>query len=329
MESRPTIYDVAKAAGVAASTVSRAFSRPGRVGAETAQRIFAAAESLGYRASGLPGLVGSRTGTIALVVTDITNPFYVEIIRGAHEAAADAGYLILLSHTQEDAQLERTWTERGLPAVDGVVLASSRMSDSTIRMVAKQKPTIVLNRRLPEVPSVITDNARGVRRAVEHLVGLGHDTITYLAGPETSWADGMRWQALREAGAELGVRVRRIGPGNTPTVAAGHQLAGEVLAHRPTAVLAYNDAMAIGVQKGLKRLGVRIPQDTSVVGFDNIILADLVEPALTTVGAPLHTQGAIGVKNLIAMVGGATPRREPVVLPVQLVVRDSTGRRRR
>lgn len=325
MEPRPTIYDVARAAGVAASTVSRAFARPGRVSVETAQRIFAAAEELGYRAAGLPGLVAASTGTIALVVTDITNPFYVEIIHGAHEAAADAGYVIVLSHTQEDAQLERAWTEHGLGSVDGVLLASSRMSDSTIRMIAKQKPTIVLNRRLPEVPSVVTDNARGVRRAVEHLGELGHEQITYLAGPETSWADGMRWQALREAALELDLRVRRIGPCPVPTVSAGFALAGEVARQRPTALLVYNDVMAVGVQKGLKRLGVRIPADMSVVGFDNIMLAGLVEPGLTTVGAPLRVQGGIGVKNLVAVVGGAVARREPVVLPVRLVVRESTG----
>lgn len=208
MESKATIYDVARAAGVAASTVSRAFARPGRVSAETARRVFAAAAEVGYRSSALPGLTGSRTRSLALVVTDITNPFYSELIRGAHEAAGAAGYMILLSHTREDAQLERDWTERELGAVDGVLLASSRMSDSAIRMIAKQKPMIVLNRRIPEVPCVVTDNARGARRAVEHLAELGHDTITYVAGPETSWADGMRWQALREAAYELEMRGR-------------------------------------------------------------------------------------------------------------------------
>ena len=230
MERRPTIYDVAQAAGVAASTVSRAFARPGRVNAETASRIFEAAQSLGYRTASLPGIASSRTKTLALVVTDITNPFYGDIIRGAHEAAGELGYTLLLSHTQEDAQLEREWTERELRAVEGVLLTSSRMSDQAIRMMAKQKPVIVLNRRLPEVPSILIDNARGVRRAVEHLTELGHDSITYVAGPESSWTDGVRWQALREAAYELDVRVRRVGPCNTPTVQAGFGRAGEIAA---------------------------------------------------------------------------------------------------
>jgi DNA-binding LacI/PurR family transcriptional regulator len=327
MDRRPTIYDVAEAAGVAASTVSRAFARPGRVNVDTAARVFAAAERLGYRAGALPGLPGTRTRSLALVVTDITNPFYSEVIRGAHEAAGTAGYTILLSHTQEDAQLERDWTERELASVDGVLLASSRMSDSAIRMVAKQKPMVLLNRRIPEVPCVITDNPRGARRAVEHLAELGHTTITYLAGPENSWADGMRWQALREAAVELDLKVRRIGP-NTPTVHAGFQVADDLVRDRATAVVAYNDLLAIGAMKGLKRLRVRVPADVSVVGFDNVVLAEIVEPGLTTVAAPLRAQGITGVRTLIAVIGGAVPGREPIVLPVKLVVRESTARRR-
>lgn len=331
MGVRPTIYDVAQAAGVAASTVSRAFARPGRVNSETAARIFAAAEELGYRTSSLPGLVGSRTRTraLALVVTDITNPFYGEIIRGAHEAAGDLGYVILLSHTQEDAQLEREWTERELDAVEGILLASSRMSDSAIRMMAKQKPVIVLNRRLPEVPSLLVDNSRGARRAMEHLAELGHEAVTYVAGPETSWTDGVRWQSLREAAYELEMKLRRVGPSNTPTVEAGFRRARDVMQQPTTAVVAYNDVLAIGVMKGLRRLGVGVPDDVSVVGFDNILLAEVIEPELTTVAAPLHALGATGVKNLVGMIGGAVPSRAPMVLPVKLVVRHSTAQRSR
>ncbi len=329
MERRPTIYDVAEAAGVAASTVSRAFARPGRVNAETAARIFAAAEALGYRTTSLPGLAPSRTRTLALVVTDITNPFYGDIIRGAHEAAGELGYTLLLSHTQEDAQLEREWTERELRAVEGVLLTSSRMSDQAIRMMAKQKPVIVLNRRLPEVPSILVDNARGVRRAVEHLTELGHDSITYVAGPESSWTDGVRWQALREATYELDIRLRRVGPCNSPTVQAGFGRASEIAAQGATAVIAYNDVVAIGVLKGLLRLRLRVPDDVSIVGFDNTLLAEITEPELTTVAAPLHAMGATGVRNLVAMAGGAVPSREPIVMPVRLVVRRSTGQRSR
>ena len=323
-----SIYDVAKAAGVAPSTVSRAFSRPGRVNARTAERIFAAARGVGYRSGVLHGPAGQRTRSLAMVTTDITDPFYSEIIRGAHEAAGESGYTILLAHTREDAQFERDWTERELRAVEGVLLTGSRMSHNAIRMLAKQRPLVLLNRRVPEVPSVITDNRGGMRRAVEHLAALGHPTVTYVAGPEASWADGTRWVALIEACHELDLRFRRVGPCNTPTVHAGFDIAQEVLAQKPSAVIAYNDVMAVGVIKGMRKAGVRVPDDVSIIGFDNVALAEIVEPELTTVAAPLRAMGVIGVKNVLAAIGGATPSRDPTVLPVKLVVRGSTGRRR-
>jgi DNA-binding LacI/PurR family transcriptional regulator len=324
-----SIYDVAKAAGVAPSTVSRAFSRPGRVNAGTAERIFAAARGVGYRSGVLHGPTGPRTRTLAVVASDITNPFYGEIVRGAHEAAGESGFTILLSHAREDAPFERDWTERELNAVEGVLLTSSRMSHNAIRMLAKEKPLVLLNRRVPEVPAVVTDNARGMRRAVEHLAELGHQSVTYVAGPEASWADGTRWVALMEACNELDLRFRRVGPCKVPTVPAGLAIASEVLAQRATAIIAYNDLMAIGVIKGMRRAGVRVPHDINVVGFDNIALSAIVDPGLTTVAAPLRAMGIIGVENLIATIGGATPSRDPLVLPAKLLVRGSTGPRRR
>jgi DNA-binding LacI/PurR family transcriptional regulator len=331
MERRPTIYDVAQEAGVAASTVSRAYSRPGRVHAETAQKIFQAADRLGYRSGRLDGLhSGERTLHLAigLVIADVTNPFYGEIIKGAHEAAREAGYQLILSHTNESPEVERETIERELEQVDGIVIASSRMSDSGLRMMAKQKALVLLNRIIPEANCVVNDNERGIRRAAEHLGALGHERIYYVAGPETSWSDGVRWRALREAVAELELDARRIGP-NEPTVLAGLNAARRVAQLEATAVLAYNDALAIGVMKGLRKLGVAVPDDVSVVGFDNILLDELVEPALTTLAAPLYRMGFTGVQNCIAVAQGARPTGTPLVLPVRLVVRQSTAQRKR
>jgi LacI family transcriptional regulator len=330
MGDQPTIYDVARAAGVAPSTVSRTFSRPGRVNSETAARIRQAAEELGYRTNPVArALSTARTQMIALVISDITNPFYFEIIRGAEHAAAQAGYTMVLSDTQESDRLERQALERAMSAVEGIVIASSRMSDSAIRMTAKQKPLMVLNRAVADVPSVVTDNPRGARRALEHLGELGHESITYVAGPEASYADGVRWRALLEASHELELRVRRIGP-YAPTVAGGVEAVAALATSPTTAVVAYNDQVAIGVMRGLRRLGVRLPRDVSIVGFDNILPADLVTPGLTTVAAPLHAMGTTAVTNLLAYIGGAKAgSRQPVVLPTRLVVRESTAQRSR
>lgn len=322
---RPTIYDVAREAGVAASTVSRAYSRPGRVNAETARAIFAAADRIGYRAARITGSLGRRTGAVQLTVSDITNPFYNEIIKGADEAARAAGYALLLADTSESGPIERAAVERSLELVEGVVLASSRMSDSAIRMIAKQKPLVLLNRQLPEVSCLITDNPRGVRRAAEHLGTLGHDTITYLAGPESSWAEGVRWRALREAGHELGLRVRRIDPGAGPTMVTGYRAAERVLAEGATAVLAYNDQLAVGLMKGVAASGRRVPADVSVIGFDNVLLAEVVEPPLTTVAAPMRMAGRTAVGNVLALAAGAHADGETLTLPVRLIERASTG----
>jgi len=322
----PTIYDVAAAAGVAASTVSRAFSRPGRVNAETAARIRETAERLGYRANPLArALPTGRTSMLAMVVSDVTNPFYFEIIRGAEVAAAEQDYTLLVADVHEDASVERKALERALPLVEGVVLGTTRMSDSAVRVIARERPTVVLNRVVAGIPSVVTDNAKGMRQAVEHLGGLGHRTLAYAAGPEASWADGVRWQAMREAAHALEMRVHRTGP-FPPTLAGGALAAGAVLATGATAVVAYNDLVAIGLLRRLTHEGVRVPQDLSVVGFDDIFGAELCTPTLTTVAAPLTALGRYAVRTLLEDAGTRTPSTvRPARLPARLVERESTA----
>lgn len=323
----PTIYDVARAAGVATSTVSRAFSRPGRVNADTAERIRTIAAELGYHTNPMArALPTGRTSMLALATSDITNPYYFEIIRGARSAAAELGYTTLLTDAQESDRFEREDLERAIPSVDGIVLASTRMSDSAIRMTAKQRPLIVLNRDITDVTSVVVDHAQAAQLAMDHLLALGHRRVVYLAGPEASWADGIRWVTLRSLAAERDMQVRRLGP-FPPTIIGGVAGASELSQSPGPAVIAFNDLMAIGVIRGLIAMGAKIPTDVSVVGFDNIFGSDLVTPGLTTVAAPLRTLGSMAVHNLIAMIGGArTTAGEPLVLPTQLVVRESTCR---
>lgn len=324
--SSPTIYDVARKAGVAPSTVSRTFSRPGRVNAETAEKVRAVAGELGYRANPLArALPTGHTAMIAISSSDITNPYYLEIIRGAQMAAAELGYTTLLADGQESQKLEREALDRAIPTVEGIVLAGTRLSNLAIRMTAKQRPVIVLNRDIPDVPSVVIDHAQAMRQAVDHLTELGHHDITYLAGPEAAWADGMRWRSLLSHAPARGIHPRKLGP-FSPTVAGGVAAAEQVRAHPTSAVVAYNDLLAIGLLRGLTALGVRVPADVSVVSFDNIFGSDLVTPGLTTVAAPLHTLGSMAVRNLLAIAGGAhSTASKPVALPTRLVVRESAA----
>ena len=321
-----TIYDVARLAGVAPSTVSRAFARPGRVRAGTADRVRAAAAELGYRANPLArALTTSRTQMLALMIPDVTNPFHAELVRGAQIRASEAGYTVVLADARESHVREREALERVLPVVEGIVIASSRMSDSTVRVIARQKPIIVLNRHVVGIPSVVSDNVLGMRRAAEHLARLGHAHVTYVAGPEASWADGTRWRALREAAPELSLHVRHSGPVN-PTVHGGRSAASSMLTHPPTAVIAFNDLVGIGLVLAFAGAGIRVPQDVSVIGFDNIMAATLVSPRLTTVAAPVRGMGMTAVTDLLAAVHGARPRTdEPLTVPTRLVVRGSTA----
>lgn len=321
-----TIYDVAAEAGVSPSTVSRAFSRPGRVSSRTAKHVLEVAHRMGYRTEEVfraapPG----RTQMIGLALADITNPFFFAIIRGAEEAAAKHGYTLVIADTQESDRVERQLFDRIVPAVDGLVVASSRVSDTDLRAVAKTIPVAVLNRHVSGLPSVIPDAARGVRRAVEHLAELGHTRITYVAGPEASWADGARWRALREATTELSLQEGRIGP-FAPTVRGGLEGARAAIGRDCRALLAYNDLMAMGIVRGLQAAGKAVPEDVSVVGFDNIFASDLITPGLTTVAAPLPALGDAAVRSVIAQLRGTnTYSDRAIVVPCKLIVRGSSG----
>lgn len=321
-----TIYDVAEAAGVAASTVSRALSKPGRVSFRTAEHVRTVAARLGYRTEETERLLpDATTSLLAMVVADITNPVFYSMIRGAERTARHAGYTMVLAESQESSTVEHEALERLVPAVDGAVLTSSRMSDAAIRTLAKSVRVVVLNRLVDQVPSVATDVVGAVRLAADHLLARGHHHLAYLAGPEASWSDGMRWRGVIEAGQRLAIKVRRIGPFR-PTIAGGREAAAEWLQSRTSAVIAYNDLVAIGFLQAVADAGLRVPADVSVIGFDNIREAELVTPGLTTIASPLASLGSAAVQHLLRTTRSETPDQAPLLLPSRLVVRGSTGR---
>jgi LacI family transcriptional regulator len=357
----PTIYDVARVARVAPSTVSRAFARPDRVNPATAARIRAVAAELAFRPNPLArALPTGRTSMIAMVVPDLANPACAEIVHGALAAAGRSGYALLLASTDGSSEAvppvgpgpvaapicgegvpAAAWSahpavaggepealDRTLSVADGVLVATPDWSDATVLAIAEHRPVVVLDRAVAGVPSVITDNPRGMRQTVAHLAALGHDHVTYLAGPARSWADETRRRALRQVGTEQGVQSRRVGP-YPPTVAGGAAAADEVLRQPTTAVITHNDLMATGLIRALADRGLRCPDDVSVVGFDGMFVAELTVPALTTVAAPLRLMGDTAVRHLLAVIGGAPPSAgEPLTLASSLVVRGSTARRR-
>ncbi|HLM23032.1 MAG TPA: LacI family DNA-binding transcriptional regulator [Propionibacteriaceae bacterium] len=323
--SRTTIYDVARVAGVAPSTVSRALSHPGRVSFRTAEQVRQVAEDLRYRTTRIQSPAPQRsTSTLAMVVADIANPVFHGMIRGAQRTCAYAGYTLIILETRESDQAEHDALQRLLPNVDGVILTSSRMSDNKIREVAKQKPLVTLDRVVRQVASVTSDNTTALKTAAKHLADSGVRVITYLAGPDGSRADGTRWLGLRQACLQIGVKVKRIGP-LTPTVHGGAVAADEWLQHPTNGVVAYTDLIAVGFIRTIAQAGVRVPQDVRVVGFDNTTTTTAqFEPRLTTIAAPFLSLGSAAVQQLLKGRRRYAEDVGPLWLPARLVTRDTT-----
>jgi DNA-binding LacI/PurR family transcriptional regulator len=325
--ARPTIYDVAEAAGVATSTVSRAFSTPGRVSARTREHVLAVAAEVGYRPNPhARALLSGRHYTVAMVVSDITNPHYFELIRGAEMRAKASEYTLVLVNAEESPRIEYAQIQRLISSVDGFVLAASRLPDANLSQIAAQRPVVLMSRQAPGLASVVLDHAQGCRRIVEHLASLGHRKLIYLAGPRNSWMAKIRWAAIKDAAKDLGIDAKRIGP-FTPKVSQGGAAADGALHAGASGVIAHNDLLAIGVAQRLAQRSVKVPDEVSIVGFDNIFAADLCTPSLTTLGGAHADVGRAAVELLLDSVESARSQSPPpqVVLPTELVIRDSTG----
>jgi LacI family transcriptional regulator len=326
-KTQSTIYDIARLAGVSPSTVSRALNKPGRISAKTEARIREVAEALGYRLNPLArALPTGRTRTIALILSDITNPVYFDLVRGAERVAASNGYILILAESQESAELETETAQRLMPSVDGLILAAPRLGNSDITELAERKPIVTVNRKVRGVTGVVPDVRPGISAALAHLAALGHTRIVYLAGPKTSWMNRLRERTIVDEARPLGIDVSHVGP-TSPTIDGGAGAFESVRsAVGATAVVAYNDLMAIGLLKAARAAGVAVPRDLSVIGFDDIFGADFASPPLTTIRTPLSEIGEKSVTKLIAEVQG-DPAEGNGVLATDFVVRESTAAR--
>ncbi|ROQ40819.1 LacI family transcriptional regulator [Frondihabitans sp. PhB188] len=323
-----TITDVAEMIGVAPSTVSRALSTPERVGDATRARVERAAAEIGYVPS-RSGRSGRqvRSRAVAVLVADITNPFYFDIIRGTQQQLKAAGYTQLLVDTEESGELEAATLMSLRSSAEGAILTASRLPDADLAEFARRIPLVAINRRPEGVANVLIDTPGGVEQALEHLYSLGHRDIVYVSGPVTSWSNERRWKSLERAADRFGISPRRVGP-FTPTTAAGVVAADVSLNSGATACIVFNDLIAIGMLQRLRERGVSVPDDLSIVGCDDIFGADFCNPPLTTLHAPIERAGRVAVSMLMAKLGsadGTDPQRQSVVLPTTLTVRSTTG----
>ena len=323
---RVTLQDVAKVAGVATSTVSRVLSAPGRISPKTTAAVMLAAQQLGYGAhKNQSAGVETRPRAVALLVPDITNPFYFGIIHGTQEQLKAAGYIQLLVDTEESADLEQSALNSMISSSRGVILAASRLSTEALTKAAEQIPLVALNRNDADVPAVLIDPSSGIHQAFQHLVSLDHRRIAYISGPARSWSSQWRWQVFEEAAREYGVEAVRLGP-YSPKQTSGAAAADALITSKASACIAFNDLLAIGMLRRLLTRGVKVPDDVSIVGCDDIFGADFCNPPLTTITAPIEQAARVGTSMLLNRLDGdPLTARQISQLPTYLTVRESTG----
>lgn len=323
-----TVHDVARAAGVSISTVSRALAGK-TVAPATRERVVLAAAQLGYEPNrAAAGLRHGRTGALGVVVPDLENPYFASVAKGVQARARQHGYGVVVVDVEEDAAREADDVRALLGRTDGVVLASPRSDDATLAaLLDGPRPgrCVLVNRELPGVPSVSADEEDGAAQALAHLRALGHRRVAYLGGPPGSWSDRRRRAGLRRAAqGAADVEVVELGAVR-PHLQGGYSGADLVQGAGATAVVAYNDLVALGVERRLLDRGVPVPQAVSIVGFDDTFVATLAARPLTTVRTDLHEIGARAVELLLGLLDDGARPVENLVLPVELVVRASTG----
>jgi LacI family transcriptional regulator len=319
-----TIADVAARAGVSTATVSRVLSGGAPALPATRERVVDAARELGYRPSGIARALKKReTRTLGLLVTDIGNPFYPQVVRAVEAAAHLRGYGIVLANGGDDP--ERELAHLGLleeRRVDGIIVASSRMSRRHADSLrGSSVPVVLVNATTGGgLAAVTTAHRRGARMAAEHLIGLGHRHIGHISAPIEHAASGLRRQGVRDAAADA---VVVEGDGG---VEGGALAVPLLLGRGVTGIVAYNDLTAIGALRGLRRAGMRVPEDVSVVGFDDIEMAAWTDPPLTTIRQPTDALGQWAVDRLAGVLAGdSVTGVERAVLVPELVVRGSTA----
>jgi len=321
----PTISQVAQAAGVSRATVSRTFSRPELLRPETVRHVQEVAEKLGYVPNQVArALSTGRAGNIALVVPDIANPFFPPLIRAAQAYADQAGYAVFLGDSDERPEREDMLLTKMAAQVEGFILASPRLDEARVRAHAARRPLVLINRDIEGLPRVLMDVSAGITAAIKHLASLNHRHIAFVSGPPASWANQQRQQAAVMAAEKFGIQLTAV-PAYHPDHEAGRKAAGDLAKLPVTATVAFDDLVAQGIMAGLADLGWRIPQDMSIVGFDDV-LAATTYPPLTTIAAHSADAGTQAVKLLAEVLSKGQAQDQRIVIPTELIVRATTGR---
>ena len=316
-----TLRDIARLAGVSHTTVSRVLNNDPRVRPETAQEVLAVVDAHKYRPDPLARrFARGRSKLVALMVSDVKNPFYAEIARSIEDQARKAGYLVTICSTDEQAEVLAWYTDAVINAgVDGLIFASVRLDEPVVENLIRERfPLIMINRRLRADmgDSVVLDNRKGAYLLTQHLIDSGYTRIALINGPEDVSTAVERLQGYREALGDRGFRVKSALIRHVRfSRQDGFEAAKALLQgpDRPEAIFGGNDYLAMGILDAAARQNLRIPQDLAVVGFDDTELAQSL--GLTTVSQQIYQMGCLAVKALIRSI-----RQKPSVEPVRVVL---------
>ncbi|GAB4112590.1 MAG: LacI family DNA-binding transcriptional regulator [Roseiflexaceae bacterium] len=335
-----SIQDIARAAGVSHSTVSRALRDSSLISAEVRGRIQQLAVEMGYTPNAIAqSLQTNRTHSIGLVVSTVGDPFWADVVRGVEQVAQTAGLSVLLSAAHRDPDLEiRVIENFHRRRVDGILVADSRMNEAAAARLARtQIPTVVLNSQaesaLGLLSNVSIDDQAGARMAVEHLLGLGHRAIGYIGLGNRPRSNTLRLTGYREALNAANIPLRKqwevIAPDEDELieddVAAGEALTYPLINSGVSAICCYNDMVAIGVLLACRNLRINIPRQLSVIGFDDLPTVQYVTPPLTTIRQPRVELGQCAMQTLVNLIEGqqgASQTANQTILP-SLVIRES------
>lgn len=331
--SMTTIGDVAKRAGVSKMTVSRVVNNSGYISRETRERVEQAIAELGYVPNALArSLRFKQTKTIALVLTDITNPFFTTIARGVEDTASEQGFSVIFCNTDESKDKEAEYLNVLVQKqVDGMLLVPAVSSpDSAVFLSERGVPFVVLDRLIPGVSVDIVrgDSEQGAYQLVCHLLDLGHRLIAILSGPAAVTTAADRVTGYRRALAAAGSSEAAVYHGGF-TVEEGYRMARQALTvqPRPTALFAANNFIAIGALRALRDARLRVPQDVSVVTFDDLPAAIVMDPFLTVMSQPAYEMGRQATLLLLdRLAGRGSSEPQEIVLPTALIVRESSAR---
>ncbi len=330
-----SIKDIARAANVSHPTVSRALSHSPLVKGETAERIRQIAVSMGYRPSAIArSLATKKTHTIGVVVTTIADPFIADVVSGIEETANDHGYSVFLANSNANPDREvrvvHSFHER---RVDGILVTASRVGALYVPLLSELKvPIVLINNQHPDAPgefiySVMIDNLKASTEVMKHLLGLGHRRIAYIGDQSGFQSDTERFAGYRQALALAGyLFLPELVVHGDGKPEGGRQAMEMLLAlpTPPTAVFCYNDMSALGALRALYGHGIKVPDDISIVGFDDLAIASYTSPLLTTVGQPKQQMGRMAMETMLKLISGVDTKAN-IKVDGELIIRESTA----